>query len=387
MSNPVSHVEIEDVLSSIRKLVADERRAVQPATKPASDKLVLTPAQRVRDPQQSEQPAGGARMDPVVLTDPVDLGPAFDQNAEDRSMDEIPRNALLSEYGDVENEFPDIGSFEPVDADASEHDGQPFEEEADSEEHPVPPISRLIEEEVSAALGFVRQSISEGLTRPEANDEFPADAEDWHEEDEGYSDLLAAETANVSEGLTDEVDGAGQDWAREQASERTEADHAWSEPVRSPPMTLEDKVAALSRLVARGSNDFEEERDRAQDDEIAAVVEPMSWPEAAPFDEMVEPEPETGSNVLRTEGVWPVPREENEAPAADEEETTDAELAVADGAADQHALPIDQDALRALVIDIVRSELQGEMGERITRNVRKLVRREIHRMLISQEME
>jgi len=39
------------------------------------------------------------------------------------------------------------------------------------------------------------------------------------------------------------------------------------------------------------------------------------------------------------------------------------------------------------VIEIVRQELQGELGERITRNVRKLVRREIHRALLSQGLE
>ena len=50
-------------------------------------------------------------------------------------------------------------------------------------------------------------------------------------------------------------------------------------------------------------------------------------------------------------------------------------------------LQLDEDMLRDLVGDIVRQELQGALGERITRNVRKLVRREIHRMLISQEME
>ena len=48
---------------------------------------------------------------------------------------------------------------------------------------------------------------------------------------------------------------------------------------------------------------------------------------------------------------------------------------------------IDEETLRRLVIDIVRQELQGPMGERITRNVRKLVRREIYRVLASQEFE
>ena len=46
--------------------------------------------------------------------------------------------------------------------------------------------------------------------------------------------------------------------------------------------------------------------------------------------------------------------------------------------------PVDEDMLRDMVADIVRQELQGALGERITRNVRKLVRQEIHRVLSSQ---
>lgn len=46
----------------------------------------------------------------------------------------------------------------------------------------------------------------------------------------------------------------------------------------------------------------------------------------------------------------------------------------------------DEDALRSLVVEIVHDELGGELGERITRNVRKLVRREINRVLTSREM-
>ena len=48
---------------------------------------------------------------------------------------------------------------------------------------------------------------------------------------------------------------------------------------------------------------------------------------------------------------------------------------------------LDEEALRELVADIVRQELQGALGERITRNVRKLVRREIHRALSAQDFD
>ena len=48
---------------------------------------------------------------------------------------------------------------------------------------------------------------------------------------------------------------------------------------------------------------------------------------------------------------------------------------------------LDEAALRQLVSDIVREELQGVLGERITRNVRKLVRREIQRALSLHDLE
>jgi hypothetical protein len=48
------------------------------------------------------------------------------------------------------------------------------------------------------------------------------------------------------------------------------------------------------------------------------------------------------------------------------------------------ALPapnLDEAALRAMINAIVREELQGELGERINRNLRKLIRREIAEFL------
>jgi hypothetical protein len=47
---------------------------------------------------------------------------------------------------------------------------------------------------------------------------------------------------------------------------------------------------------------------------------------------------------------------------------------------------IDQEALREIIGQIVREELAGETGERITRNVRKLVRCEINLMLAARDL-
>ncbi|KAF0676777.1 hypothetical protein [Profundibacterium mesophilum] len=48
---------------------------------------------------------------------------------------------------------------------------------------------------------------------------------------------------------------------------------------------------------------------------------------------------------------------------------------------------LDEDMLREMVAEIVRQELQGALGERITRNVRKLVRREIMRAVSIREFD
>ena len=49
------------------------------------------------------------------------------------------------------------------------------------------------------------------------------------------------------------------------------------------------------------------------------------------------------------------------------------------------AAPIlDEESLRAVINAIVRVELQGELGERINRNLRKLVRQEINQILEEQ---
>ena len=53
---------------------------------------------------------------------------------------------------------------------------------------------------------------------------------------------------------------------------------------------------------------------------------------------------------------------------------------------DETARP-DDAALRDLVAEIVREELAGDLGDRVTRNVRKLVRREIHRVLSGRKLD
>lgn len=64
---------------------------------------------------------------------------------------------------------------------------------------------------------------------------------------------------------------------------------------------------------------------------------------------------------------------------------TSANSAEDDNMFQEHVM--DENALRELIGKLVREELQGELGERISRNVRKLVRREIHRAMASIDLD
>jgi hypothetical protein len=65
-----------------------------------------------------------------------------------------------------------------------------------------------------------------------------------------------------------------------------------------------------------------------------------------------------------------------------------AALAAEDDVPEAGALTeLDEDMLRDIVRDIIREELHGSLGERITRNVRKLVRAEINRAMMTQDLD
>ncbi|MEX0369758.1 MAG: hypothetical protein AB3N09_03950 [Tateyamaria sp.] len=120
--------------------------------------------------------------------------------------------------------------------------------------------------------------------------------------------------------------------------------------------TLSEKIAALETLIAGQTEEFEP--DLPGDGAYAGTEAPtIEWEDAE----------ETEDNEVFD--------------SHEDSEVDDAQVF----ASDEDVL--DEDALRDLVSDIVREELQGALGERITRNVRKLVRREIHRALAAQDLE
>lgn len=159
---------------------------------------------------------------------------------------------------------------------------------------------------------------------------------------------------------------------------------------KSETVNLEATIAELEAAVTAQSDDWEP--DEGESFEQSAWAE-SAFPSAendSPIEdenaesagpELVEVPTESD---LEAEELFadPVPELEAE-PAPEPELEQKAETLVATEVQENG---LDEEAIRALVLDIVHEELSGELGERITRNVRKLVRREINRVLASRDM-
>lgn len=273
MSDPVTKVEIEDVLSSIRRLVSSDERP-KPAEPGAvaspveKDRLVLTPALRIDDAAQD---------------------PRLHVPGQDDHMDEV--DAATQPSGD---EDADVQSAASVDEpDTSFTSGRSRDAKAELK-------ARVAElEEVVSRQGD--QWEPDGTTTS-ANSGSPVASLPW----EDY--------------VTDAQEEAHQDAAEAAPNPTPEFHHSKPTEQAVNAQAGADSSADLS-AGAENSNPDEAQGDSARD--------------------------------------FPATKDEF----------------------------LDEEALRDLVADIVRQELQGALGERITRNVRKLVRREIHRALASQELQ
>lgn len=278
MSEPLTSHEIEDVLSSIRRLVSEDLRparaetAAAPETQavPEAGKLLLTPALRVVS-AEPEQAAAPARPEPETETPavPEEAAPAAVLAPADEAYDEVYDDAGM---GAVAPD-PAAGEGEVLWASAGEEAAEPAA-------GPAPLHGHWTAQEVP-----------------------------------------------------------GMDWVQEETD--------WVEPDPVAFVAHPRKPELAEEPLARAWADRAEAAVRAELDEtLAAAAETVVPPAAEP-----------------------------EAAAAEGPGLFDGEAG------------IDEERLREIVRDIIREELAGTLGERITRNVRKLVRVEINRALTAREFE
>lgn len=279
MAEQTNKQNIEDVLSSIRRLVSDEGthapRAPTPGLRP--EKLVLTPQLRVTEPEdpyqtirvlgQSEQPLD--EMDEAFLEDAPDADVLMAPMAGDGRADAMPV------------------------------------------------LDPALERAFAAPA-------DESTAEPEAVET----SQDNGEADRGSASIEADETA---------------------ASEAPMVEVAFDEASMGEPF---EAVARLSPSEMEVATLEASDASIPQDPPPAAAEAPQNPPLAIPF-------PQT--KVQRTADSKPQDGDE----------------------------VLDEETLREIVAEVVREEFAGqlELGERITRNVRKMVRREIRQILSSKDLD
>lgn len=361
MSEPVTNMEIEDVLSSIRKLVSDDGRAgskpAEPEAAKKANKLVLTPALRVSEPAQAGsigEPISGAWDDEA------------DESAEASSGD-----------ADIPWSDPDATLYDA--AKAADQDSESAEPRPDSNRVVSEPMLLRPEDAVSVEVddtAAVEPTISDPAGT-HGEDERPAAASLDQSDDE-----FAPQTHEPSEPIDDE--GAAQPLSKKiealeaaigRTNEQWEPDGATDEDYSG---TRVETIAWESQTSTPGPVPEGPSASSDAEDDIEAII-------ATPADVKADATAEPDSIGIADKPEFVAKPRETERPASVDEvaepEETDQDVLTSEEAI------LDEDSLRDLVSEIVRQELQGALGERITRNVRKLVRREIHRVLTARDLE
>lgn len=335
MSDPVSNAEIEDVLSSIRRLVSSGDREKSPVQLESSgdvvEKLVLTPALRV-DASDESQHGDSAHVSDnagvAALGDRFEFRQSQHDDVEGTSgdSDHSPTDehdcageaSSEPESHDADlNSDPDshdVGAAEPEDQDTGDQGPDASDMSEPSEQDQSEELEAQIEESQheGAALG---ERIAE------VEDAVAARDDEWEPDGEG-NDLYAG---------SDVTSVAWEDYGSDPADDDTERGANGPEVIFAR-IGYDQNLSGTHHAAANGHADY--------------------WP--------------------ATNG---------------DANTADADANDPDIWSDDGAAIIDEDTLRDMVSEIVRQELQGALGERITRNVRKLVRREIQRALTSQEFD
>lgn len=477
MSDPMTKVEIEDVLSSIRKLVSEEQTVPQGAaalraepSRPAAvhPRPVLSAAPVAWAPEaEAEEPAGEVAEDFAGDGETSSLAP---EPLQDLQGGEPQADAELSEpraeQGPEDHVQPDPLVLTPAlrvaDRDSAslrasleetiaeleaaisgsggdwEPDGSELQSPVEFDEFAASlaaavsagPAALDDAAEPEAGIEAAPEEFAEVEAEPDSTEQDADLQEAGPAAEEAGSPLAESPVRLVSdsgdarpEGLWSQYPetlewSAPGDLAEDEAAEAVMAEAAEAEGLELAPE--EPETSALKELEAVSPEEPEAAPEHLSDAAADAYADPEPdvadrfW--AAEAEDMDPGEPDFAETAPRSVAPdWqdnPVPDtqprrlhlagglgwgatppisaagrgwlrgepEENDLLEAEEDDE--------DGLFDDvEETVLDEAALRALVSEIIRQELQGTLGERITRSVRKLVRREIQRALASRDFE
>ena len=149
-----------------------------------------------------------------------------------------------------------------------------------------------------------------------------------------------------------------------------------------PSFVSHERRGASMPALEHGAVDLSDEGMQAPMAEFADMEELM---EAAPDEDAAWRAPVREVSPPQDDAGWA--DEAEAAVRADLAKETEDEVISGLYGAQAGGMVFDEEVLRDLVRDLIREELSGSLGERITRNVRKLVRAEIARAVALREFE
>lgn len=307
MSDPVSNAEIEDVLSSIRRLISESKASEGQEASTKTEKLVLTPAFRVHDESNSKPSSPAPQRDRVLeLEDPV-----IGAGTRSRHVDEAAKPITREE--------------KPQEAERLQAEAETPRSSTD--DHPIPVFSHR---------GYSKTPVEDAEELPPLMSEAEQDAT-----------TLTGRFAEF-------------EYSANQKPDAWEADEG-------------DETAQSDVLM------FHAARLRTDSDEGITDTETRDWPkgEDAPEAPFVAVKDATDAERQPPNEL----RQNHSAPLVPDAHAGDVEIVGDDTDI------IDEEVVQAMVARLVREELQGEVGEKITQSIRRFVRREIERALTLKGLE
>ncbi len=348
MSGSMSKTEIEDVLSSIRRLVTEEQLQQQRPVARSSDKLVLTPALRIAPalpeapqplptvtdlppvPEQRVDPSASAAHRAAAALEAAFMAQRDDWEPEGTEPVLSLRSSVVWDFADESDSADMAGPAGPA----------PTREDfADLRAAAVElPAPAALPAELSAALPAELPAALPVDSTPE-EDIFWDDYLAVHRS----APLLSAETAlpwtPVQDPAAEQPVDPSASFAITEVPHGEVAAKTGPDPApESPPQTVPTVTGTGQVETGQGDADL---------------------PEALPSDRSAA---QDVFDSLPDDGPAAFPVQQDVAPGSDE------------------ALLLD------LIRDVLREELRGDLGQRITRNVRKMVRAELARALTARDL-
>ncbi|MDM7930605.1 hypothetical protein [Tabrizicola sp.] len=376
MSEPLSTDDIEDVVSSVRRLISPEARPRPVSRDLGQDRLLLTPALRVvSEPEVSvdEIAAPEASLPQEAPVPEAASSLILDASAgEVEVLAEVGASELVAEAtpeAAPEAPMADLMTSEDPEAPLHVVDGE-WEDAFWSE--PEPALAELALGAEEAELVLADDVL------PAAGDLDPAT---WGQDQDSVADdepvpfvaihRSAAKAAAAGVSLDEGQPGGA-------AVDAPESCHSDAEPADCALADTEPSEADAS-VSGPPASDLEtvESADAGSARDLPEPEVELPKPEV----DLAEPEVDLAANY----GLV--------GPVEDEEQSPTSGLAasgMAEVLTDQDGNPVtvlDEDALSQIVRMLIREELQGVLGERITHNVRKLVRAEINRALTAKSLD